>query len=452
MEMKGTAFKAYDIRGRFPDEINEEMAYRIGRIFVEQFGAQSVAVGHDIRLSGKALVDALTLGLTEMGCNVFDIGMCGTEQIYFTTANMNLDGGIMVTASHNPKEYNGMKLVRRESRPISADTGLMDIRDKVVSGELPESKADKPGTIYDVNCMPEYVQHLLTYIDTSALKPLKIVVNAGNGAAGPVIDAMEDKLPFTFIKVNHEPDGKFPNGVPNPLLEENREATAKVVREEKADLGVAWDGDFDRCFLFDENGTLVEGYYMVGLLSQAFLAQHKGAKIIYDPRLTWNTIELVEAAGGTPVMCKSGHAFIKERMRKEEAVYGGEMSAHHYFKDFSYCDSGMIPWLLVVELMAKTGKSLAELVQSMTDNYPISGEINSTVEDAKAVLAKIEETYAPNALNIDKTDGLSIAYDNWRFNVRSSNTEPLLRLNVEARGDKALLDEKTQELVALIRG
>ena len=451
MEMKGTALKAYDIRGRFPDEINEEMAYRIGRIFADQFGAKSVAVGHDIRLSGKALVDALTLGLTEMGCDVFDIGMCGTEQIYFTTAHMNLDGGIMVTASHNPQEYNGMKLVRKESRPISADTGLMDIRDKVLSGELPERAAES-GKIYDVNCMPEYVQHLLTYIDTSALKPLKIVVNAGNGAAGPVIDALEDKLPFEFIKVNHEPDGKFPNGVPNPLLEENRDATASVVLREKADLGVAWDGDFDRCFLFDENGVLVEGYYMVGLLSQAFLAQNAGAKIIYDPRLTWNTIELVEAAGGKPVMCKSGHAFIKERMRSEEAIYGGEMSAHHYFKDFSYCDSGMIPWLLVVELLAKTGKTLGELVQSMTDNYPISGEINSTVVDAKAVLAKIEETYAPSALSVDKTDGLSIAYDNWRFNVRSSNTEPLLRLNVEARGDKALLDEKTKELVALIRG
>ena len=386
-----------------------------------------------------------------MGCDVFDIGMCGTEQIYFTTAHMNLDGGIMVTASHNPQEYNGMKLVRKESRPISADTGLMDIRDKVLSGELPE-KAAELGKVYDVNCMPEYIQHLLTYIDTSALKPLKIVVNAGNGAAGPVIDAMEGKLPFEFIKVNHEPDGTFPNGVPNPLLEENREATASVVREQKADLGVAWDGDFDRCFLFDENGVLVEGYYMVGLLSQAFLAQNKGAKIIYDPRLTWNTIELVEAAGGTPVMCKSGHAFIKERMRSEEAIYGGEMSAHHYFKDFSYCDSGMIPWLLVVELLAKTGKTLGQLVQSMTDNYPISGEINSTVADSKAVLAKIEETYAPNALSVDKTDGLSIAYENWRFNVRSSNTEPLLRLNVEARGDKALLDEKTQELVTLIRG
>ena len=415
------------------------------------FGAKSVAVGHDIRLSGKALVDALTLGLTEMGCDVFDIGMCGTEQIYFTTAHMNLDGGIMVTASHNPQEYNGMKLVRKESRPISADTGLMDIRDKVLSGELPE-KAAELGKVYDVNCMPEYIEHLLTYIDTSALKPLKIVVNAGNGAAGPVIDAIQDKLPFEFIKVNHEPDGTFPNGVPNPLLEENRDATASVVLAEKADLGVAWDGDFDRCFLFDENGVLVEGYYMVGLLAQAFLAQNKGAKIIYDPRLIWNTIELVEAAGGTPVMCKSGHAFIKERMRNVEAIYGGEMSAHHYFKDFSYCDSGMIPWLLVVELLAKTGKTLGQLVQSMTDNYPISGEINSTVADSKAVLAKIEETYAPNALSVDKTDGLSIAYENWRFNVRSSNTEPLLRLNVEARGDKALLDEKTQELVSLIRG
>lgn len=452
MEIKRNAFKAYDIRGKIPEELNEEMAYRIGRAYVDIFKAKKVAVGHDIRLSGPALQRALVKGLTESGCSVVDIGTCGTEQIYFATFHLKLDGGIMITASHNPQDYNGMKLVREESRPISGDSGLKEIEEKVVTGDFAPVCPDiTPGTVTQVDILSDYIQHLLTYVDKAALKPLKVVVNAGNGAAGAVIDELEKQLPFEFVKVNHEPDGSFPNGVPNPLLVENRDVTAKVVRDTKADVGIAWDGDFDRCFLFDEQGNFIEGYYLVGFLAQAFLRRFPGGKIIYDPRLTWNTIELVEQAGGIPVLCKSGHAFIKERMRKEDAVYGGEMSAHHYFKEFSYCDSGMIPWLLVLEIMGREGKALSELLRERTACYPVSGEINSTVADAKAVIKKIEEKYSAGARHIERIDGLSVEYDNWRFNVRMSNTEPVLRLNVESKCDSKLMEEKTEELLAIIR-
>lgn len=452
MEIKRDAFKAYDIRGKVPEELNEAMAYRIGRAFVDIVGAKKVAVGNDIRLSGPAFKNAVIKGITEMGCDVVDIGLCGTEQIYFATAHLKLDGGIMITASHNPKDYNGMKLVRSESRPISSDTGLKEIEEQVVTGDFPPVSSDiTPGTVTYVDILQDYVKHLLTYVDKTALKPLKVVVNAGNGGAGAVIDALEPYLPFEFIKINHKADGNFPNGVPNPLLIENRDMTARVVREQGADVGIAWDGDFDRCFLFDEKGDFIEGYYLVGFLAQAFLQRQPGSKIIYDPRLTWNTIELVEKAGGTPVLSKSGHAFIKERMRKEDAVYGGEMSAHHYFKDFSYCDSGMIPWLLVLEIICREGKPLSVLMRERVSCYPVSGEINSTVADARAVIRKSEEKYTPGALKVERVDGLSVEYDKWRFNVRMSNTEPVLRLNVESRCDVRLMEEKTGELLALIR-
>ncbi|HWR40990.1 MAG TPA: phosphomannomutase [Patescibacteria group bacterium] len=452
MEIKRNAFKAYDIRGKVPEEMNEEMVYRIGRTFADTCKAKKVAVGCDIRLSGPAFKNALMKGLTETGCDVIDIGVCGTEQIYFATAHLKLDGGMMITASHNPKDYNGMKLVRAESRPISGDTGLREIEEQVVNGTFaPVSPGIHPGKVTQLDVMQDYIEHLLTYVDTAALKPLKVVVNAGNGGAGAVIDALEKYLPFEFIKVNHQPNGNFPNGVPNPLLIENREVTAKVMRENGADVGIAWDGDFDRCFLFDEQGDFVEGYYLVGFLAQAFLQRRPGAKIIYDPRLTWNTVELVEQAGGIPVLSKTGHAFIKERMRKEDAVYGGEMSAHHYFKDFFYCDSGMIPWLLVLEIICRAGKPLSALLKERIACYPVSGEINSTVVDAGAVMKKIEERYTPGALKVERVDGLSVEYAAWRFNVRMSNTEPVLRLNVESRGEAGLMQEKTKELLALIR-
>ena len=454
MELTKKAFKAYDVRGVVPSEVNAEMAYRVGRVFAAMFAAEKVVVGHDIRLSGRELVDALTEGLRHGGSDVIDIGQCGTEMIYFATAHLDGDGGIMVTASHNPAEYNGMKLVRRGARPISADTGLMEIADMVVdSKDFPHVKVPgkTEGSVRRYDIMPEYIEHLLGYIDVQALKPLKIVANPGNGGAGPVLNELAKYLPFEFIKINETPDGTFPNGVPNPLLVPNREATAKLVRENGADLGVAWDGDFDRCFLFDEKAEFIEGYYIVGLLAEVFLRKQPGAKIMYDPRLTWNTQEVVDAAGGTAVRCKSGHAFMKECMRANEVLYGGEMSAHHYFKDFSYCDSGMIPWLLVAELLCTTGKTLSELVAERMEKFPCSGEINRKVEDSAAVLAAIEAKYADGG-QVDKLDGLSIDYADWRFNVRVSNTEPVMRLNVETRGDKKLLAEKTAELLAMIGG
>ncbi len=444
------AFGAYDIRGIYPKTINEEIAYRIGRFFPALFAAKKAVVGNDIRLSGPVIKKALIKGLVESGCDVIDIGQCGTEMIYFATAHLKLDGGVMITASHNPKEYNGMKFVRQEARPISGDTGLRDLEQQVADGELPIA-AEVSGKVESLDITEEYVKHILSYVDVTKLKPLKVVVNAGNGAAGPILDVMEKYLPFELVKVHHKPDGNFPNGVPNPLLPENRDATAKVVREFGADAGVAWDGDFDRCFMFDEQGNFIEGYYMVGFLAKVFLQKNVGEKIIYDPRLTWNTEELVKENGGIPVISKSGHAFIKEKMRAENAIYGGEMSAHHYFRDFSYCDSGMIPWLLVLELLSQTdGKKLSELMRERMGKYPCSGEINSKVKDADEVLARIETEYGPQG-TVTKIDGLSVEYYNWRFNLRKSNTEPVIRLNVETRQDEELMHENTKILLDKIR-
>lgn len=439
------AFGAYDIRGIYPETINEKIAYRIGRFFPTLFAAKKVVVGNDIRLSGPALKEALINGLKESGCDVIDIGQCGTEMIYFATAHLQLDGGIMITASHNPKEYNGMKFVRQEARPISGDTGLRKLEKLVADGEL-SAKVEQAGQVEKLDIVEEYVKHILSYVDVDKLKSLKVVVNAGNGAAGPILDVMEKFLPFELVKVHHTPDGNFPNGVPNPLLPENRESTAKAVRESGADAGIAWDGDFDRCFMFDEQGNFIEGYYMVGFLAKAFLQKNPGEKIIYDPRLTWNTEELVKENGGIPVMSKSGHAFIKEKMRAENAIYGGEMSAHHYFRDFSYCDSGMIPWLLVLELLSKSDKHLSELMEERMERFPCSGEINSKVEDADEVLRRIKAEYGGQG-KVSKIDGFSAEFDRWRFNLRKSNTEPVIRLNVETHKDKALLICKTEELL-----
>ena len=452
MEVTNKGFKAYDVRGVYPTEVNEELAYRVGRIFSAMFAAETVVVGHDIRLSGRAIVDALTEGLRHGGTKVIDIGQCGTEMIYFATAHLNADGGIMVTASHNPKEYNGMKLVRKGARPISGDTGLKEIGEMAVASNFVHAQvAGKTlGELEQVDIVPAYIEHLLSYLDKSALKPMKIVANPGNGGAGPIMKELAKHLPFEFISIFDEPDGSFPNGVPNPILMPNREATAKVVRETGADLGIAWDGDFDRCFLFDENAEFIEGYYIVGLLAEVFLLKEPGAKIMYDPRLTWNTEAILERDGGVPVRCKSGHAFMKECMRQNEVLYGGEMSAHHYFRDFSYCDSGMIPWLLVAELMCRSGKKLSELVGARVDMFPCSGEINRKVEDSAAILEALEAKYADGEQ--DKMDGLSVAYGDWRFNVRTSNTEPVMRLNVETKGDKELLAAKTAEILEIIGG
>ncbi|MDW7646352.1 MAG: phosphomannomutase [Desulfuromonadales bacterium] len=437
-------FKAYDIRGRLPDELNDDIAYRIGRAYAEFLRPGQVVVGRDVRLSSEALCEALSRGLTDGGADVYDIGLCGTEEIYHATFAAGMDGGIMVTASHNPLDYNGMKLVREGSRPISGDSGLLEIRRLAEEGRF--SEADK-GQVHPLDMKAQYIRHLLGYVDVSSLQPLKIVVNAGNGCAGPVMDLLEKELPFELIKVHHQPDGHFPNGIPNPLLPENRAATSEAVLEHGAAVGIAWDGDFDRCFFFDENGRFIEGYYIVGLLAEALLVRHPGAKIIHDPRLTWNTIDMVKRAGGIPVLSKTGHAFIKERMRAEDAIYGGEMSAHHYFRDFAYCDSGMIPWLLVLELMSRSGQPLSALVDERMGLYPASGEINRRLADPAAVLARIEARYRAEALAVDHTDGLSLEFADWRFNLRSSNTEPVVRLNVESRGDERLMQEKTREIL-----
>lgn len=442
-----TCFKAYDVRGRVPDQLNEDVARRIGRAYAEVIKPGKVVVGHDIRLSSEAIKAAVSAGLMEQGVDVYDIGLCGTEEIYFATSHAEMGGGIAVTASHNPKDYNGMKFVREDSRPISADTGLKDIRDLAEQDDF--SAAEVPGTRHSLDTDQAYIEHLLSYVDVAALEPLKIVVDAGNGGAGRVIDLLEPHLPFEFIKLHHQPDGNFPNGVPNPLLPENRAAAIEAVRSHNADLGLGWDGDFDRCFFYDETGEFIEGYYLVGLLAEAFLDREAGARIVHDPRLTWNTEEMVKRAGGVPVLTKCGHAFIKERMRSENAAYGGEMSAHHYFRDFAYCDSGMIPWLLVSGLVSATGKPLSTLVAERVAAYPCSGEINRSVDDAAAVLSKAEATYSGQG-TVDHTDGVSVDCGDWRFNLRMSNTEPVVRLNVESRGDTVLMQEKTRELLALI--
>ncbi|PTT62466.1 phosphomannomutase [Stenotrophomonas sp. HMWF003] len=443
------AFKAYDIRGRVPDELNEDLARRIGVALADQLAPGTVVVGHDVRLTSAALQDALTAGLRGAGRDVLDIGLCGTEEVYFQVDHLNAAGGVMVTASHNPMDYNGMKLVKEQARPISSDTGLLAISDAVEADTGVAAAAT--GGLQSHPDKGAYIEHLLSYIDRAALKPLKLVVNAGNGGAGTIVDLLAPHLPFEFIRICHEPDGSFPNGIPNPLLPENRELTAQAVREHGADFGIAWDGDFDRCFFFDHNGRFIEGYYLVGLLAQAILARQPGGKIVHDPRLTWNTVEMVEAAGGQPVLCKSGHAFIKEKMRSENAVYGGEMSAHHYFREFAYADSGMIPWLLIGALVSESGRSLADLVEARMAKFPCSGEINFKVTDAKAAVARVMDHYAAQSPALDHTDGISADFGTWRFNLRSSNTEPLLRLNVETRGDAALLQQRTDEISQLLK-
>lgn len=442
-------FKAYDVRGRVPEELNEDLAYLIGRAYAAFLSPSRVAVGRDVRASSPPLAAALTAGLNDSGVAVWDLGLCGTEQVYFYTSHLGLDGGIMVTASHNPPAYNGMKFVRAQSRPLSGDCGLKDVEALAAAQQFPPPSKPK-GKRIATEAMEAYVAHLLSYVDPRVLKPLKVVVNAGNGCAGPVLDRLASRLPFQFIKLAHEPDPSFPHGVPNPLLPENRTATAQAVRDHEAAVGLAWDGDFDRCFFFDEEGTFIEGYYLVGFLAETLLSRHPGGTIIHDPRLTWNTVEMVRDAGGRPVMSKTGHAFIKERMRLENAVYGGEMSGHHYFRDFAYCDSGMIPWLLVLEIMCRAHQPLSALVKERMRRYPVSGEINRKLENPDAALQRVEAFYQGAALALDRTDGLSLEFADWRFNLRKSHTEPVLRLNVETRQNPTLLKEKTKEILELL--
>lgn len=447
-----TCFKAYDIRGQLGEELNEDIAYRIGRAYGEYLKPKRIVVGGDVRLTSEALKSALADGLRDAGVDVFDIGLSGTEEVYFATFHLKMDGGVEVTASHNPMNYNGMKLVRENAQPISGDTGLFAIKALAEANNFSPVDEGMRGSYQQISILHDYVDHLLGYIDVKALSPMKLVINSGNGAAGHVIDEIErrfnqDNVPVSFVKIHNQPDGQFPNGIPNPLLPECRADTAKAVMEHQADMGIAFDGDFDRCFLFDEHATFIEGYYIVGLLAEAFLQTNPGAKIIHDPRLSWNTIDIVNQAGGIPVMSKTGHAFIKERMRKEDAVYGGEMSAHHYFRDFAYCDSGMIPWLLVAALLSAKSKTLSDLVGDRMQRYPASGEINRKLADASLRIQKVRAIYEPAALNIDFTDGISIEYADWRFNLRTSNTEPVVRLNVESKGNVVLMNNKTIEIL-----
>ena len=448
MAVKIDCFKAYDVRGRIPDQLNPDIAYRIGSATAEFLDAKSIVLCRDIRHSSDELSAAVARGLTEAGCDVLVKVTGCTEMVYLGPCELAADGGIMVTASHNPADYIGLKMVGAASRPISGDTGLEDIRQIAERDE--RRVGDTPGEHRHVNVTADYIAKLLSFVDTAALQPLKIVVNAGNGAAGPTLDLLEAQLPFNFIKVHHEPDGDFPNGVPNPMIVENRQPTIDAIRESGADLGIAWDGDFDRCFFFDENGRFIEGYYVVGMLAESILAGNNGEAIIYDPRLVWNTIEVVESLGGRPVQSKSGHSFIKEVMRAEDAVYGGEMSAHHYFRDFYYSDSGMIPWLLVAQLLSESGKTLSSHVDACMRNFPTSGEINREVPDAAAAIALISSHYEGDAESVDRTDGVSMAFASWRFNLRASNTEPVIRLNVESRGDEQLMIAKRDELLGLL--
>ncbi|MEP7703245.1 phosphomannomutase CpsG [Paraglaciecola sp. 25GB23A] len=481
--MQLNCFKAYDIRGKLVEQLDESAAYRIGRAFAEYLSAKTVVVGGDVRLTSEPLKLALAAGLVDGGAKVFDLGMTGTEEIYFATKHLGVDGGIEVTASHNPIDYNGMKLVKTDSKPISGDTGLFAIKDMAENyaqslvderllsysnGKVSDADfiAGKASVITDkllatdsyqvISVENDYVEHMLSYIKLDNIRPLKLVVNAGNGAAGKALDAIEKALltqhvPIEFIKIHHQPDGSFPNGIPNPLLPESRADTADAVIAHNADMGIAWDGDFDRCFLFDENGDFVEGYYIVGLLAKAFLDKDPGSKIIFDPRVYWNTEDIVKSAGGVPIMSKTGHAFIKERMRADDAVYGGEMSAHHYFRDFAYCDSGMIPWLLVAELICTSKKTLSNLVKERIVAFPSSGEINRTLTDPDAAIKAVLAKYEAEATLIDYTDGIGVEFENWRFNLRKSNTEPVIRLNVESRADIPLMEAKTQELLTLLQ-
>lgn len=445
---KLSSFKAYDIRGKVPSELNQDLAYKIGKTYPVLIDAKKIVIGHDIRKSSEEISSALSRGLTESGVDVIDIGLCGTEMVYYATPALDADGGIMITASHNPPEYNGMKFVKKGSVPVGYDSGLKEMEKMILSNQF-APKAAKEGSVKQHDIMKSFIENLKRFYDSKKIKSYKVVVNAGNGCAGLALNALKKDLPIEMIKIFNEPDSNFPNGVPNPLLVENRKPTFEAIQKHKADLGVAWDGDYDRCFFFDEKGNFIEGYYIVGLLAKSILKNNPGGKIVHDPRLTWNTLDVVEKYGGHAVVSKSGHAFIKQKMREVNSVYGGEMSAHHYFRDNAYSDSGMIPFVLILQLMSEENKPFSQLVEEMIAAYPCSGEINSEIADPAGKIKEIEKKYSDG--KIDRLDGLSVEFDDWRFNLRMSNTEPIIRLNVEAKGSIKLMEEKTKEILDLIR-
>lgn len=449
-----TCFKAYDIRGRLGVDLDADIAARIAHGFAATLNARRVVLGRDIRSSSDELADAVADALIADGVEVLDLGLAGTEEMYFAVTHFGADAGIEVTASHNPMDYNGMKMVGSGSAPLDPAT-FAEVKAASEAGRC--APALHPGSRVDVSVAARaaYVDKVLSFVDVATLPPVRVVVNAGNGAAGPTFDALANQMAargatYQFIRINHAPDPTFPNGIPNPLLPENQPATADAVRAHHADLGIAWDGDFDRCFFFDETGAFIDGEYIVGLLAEAFLMVEPGARIVHDPRVIWNTRDIVARRGGTPIQSRTGHAFVKAALRELDAVYGGEMSAHHYFRDFMFCDSGMIPWLMVVALMGRTGKPLSELVAERRRMFPSSGEINFTVPNSATARRRVEDAYAPDAVARDDTDGLSLDMGTWRFNLRASNTEPVLRLNVESRGDEDLLCRNVERLTALI--
>ena len=445
MTIKISSFKAYDIRGQLPHEINPEIAYRVGNATAEYLSAKKMILGRDIRASSKELSESMASGLMDAGVDVIDIGECGTENVYYATGELKSCGGVMVTASHNPSDYNGFKIVSENAKPISSETGLLDIRKIAESDKrlISESR----GNLEQRDLNQSYVKKVLSFIDPDSISKLKVVMNPGNGGAGVYAEYISKNMPIEIIKLNFDPDSSFPNGIPNPMIEENRASTSQAVIDNKADLGIAWDGDFDRCFFFDEKGNFIEGYYLVGLLAKSFLIKNRNERVIYDPRLTWNTIDVVERYGGDAIQCQSGHSFIKRSMRDNDAVYGGEMSAHHYFRDFYYCDSGMIPWLLILEMISEEKMPLSQMIQKYRERYPVSGEINLKVNNTKTIIDSIKEYYLDDALGVDETDGVGMEFEKWRFNLRASNTEPLIRLNVESYNNESLMNEKTRELV-----
>ena len=445
MTIKISSFKAYDIRGKLPHEINSEIAYRVGNATAEYLSAKKMVLGRDIRVSSDELSKSMALGLMDAGVDVIDIGECGTENVYYATGELKSCGGIMVTASHNPSDYNGFKIVGENAKPISSETGLQDIRRLAESDERLIS--EKKGNLEYRDLNQSYVKKIISFIDSDSLDKLKVVMNPGNGGAGVYAELISKNMPIEVIKLNFDPDSSFPNGIPNPMIKENRVSTSQAVIDNEADMGIAWDGDFDRCFLFDEKGNFIEGYYLVGLLAKSFLSKNYNEKVIYDPRLTWNTIDVVQRYGGDAIQCQSGHSFIKKSMRDNDAVYGGEMSAHHYFRDFYYCDSGMIPWLLILEMISIEKMPLSQMIQKYRDRYPVSGEINLKVNNTKKIIELIKEYYLDDSSGVDETDGVGMEFEKWRFNLRASNTEPLIRLNVESYNNESLMNEKTKELV-----
>jgi phosphomannomutase len=437
--------KAYDIRGIYPEEINEEAVERLAKAYAEIFKPKKVAVGRDVRDSGESLKKAVIAALTGMGVDVVDIGTVTTDMLYFAVAKYGLDGGLGITASHNPAEYNGIKVVREEARPVSLETGLAKIRDRAEKGGF--EKTANPGTVTKKEIIDDYIEKLFEIVNVEKIKPMKVVVNPNFGAAIPVIESIGERLNLELVKLNFEEDGSFPKGKPDPSLPENQTETSELITSSKADVGTAWDADADRCFLYDENGQPVNGYYLTAILAKIMLKNNRHQPIIHDPRLVWATRDVILEAGGVPLMNKVGHSFIKERMRQEDALFAGENSGHFYFKDFYYCDNGMLPFLLMLSYISENGIKLSEIVQPFMEKYPTSGEINFKVPETKKVLDEIREKYKQG--EFDDTDGISVDFGEWRFNVRSSNTEPLLRLNVEAKS-KEILDTKVTELTNLI--